>query len=128
DILIFDEPTAVLTPQEIQELIVILRNLAAEGKTIILITHKLKEIMAVCDRVTVIRRGKVEETLNVGETTPDELAAKMVGREVRFEVAKERVEVGEAALVLRKVSAVDPRGVQVLRNLSLKVHKGEILG
>ncbi|MGI6187557.1 MAG: ABC transporter ATP-binding protein, partial [Brevibacillus sp.] len=88
DILIFDEPTAVLTPQEIQELIEIMHNLVKEGKTIILITHKLKEIMAVCDAVTIIRRGKVIDSVAVKDTNPDELAAKMVGREVTFKVDK----------------------------------------
>ncbi len=88
DILIFDEPTAVLTPQEIRELIEIMRTLVREGKSIILITHKLKEIMEVCDRVTVIRRGKGIATLNVAETNPNELAALMVGREVQFTTEK----------------------------------------
>lgn len=91
EILIFDEPTAVLTPQEIKELIQIMKTLIAEGKSIILITHKLKEIMEVCDRVTVIRKGKGIGTLNVRDTNPNELASLMVGREVVFRTEKSRL-------------------------------------
>lgn len=88
EILIFDEPTAVLTPQEIKELIFIMKALIKEGKSIILITHKLKEIMEVCDRVTVIRKGQGIGTVNVNETNPNELASLMVGREVLFKTEK----------------------------------------
>ena len=88
EILIFDEPTAVLTPQEIKELIHIMKALIKEGKSIILITHKLKEIMEVCDRVTVIRKGQGIGTVNVNETNPNELASLMVGREVLFKTDK----------------------------------------
>ena len=87
-LLIFDEPTAVLTPQEIKELIYIMKALIKEGKSIILITHKLKEIMEVCDRVTVIRKGQGIGTVNVNETNPNELASLMVGREVLFKTEK----------------------------------------
>lgn len=89
DILILDEPTAVLTPQEIDELGVILDNLKKQGKSIILITHKLKEVMSMSDRVTVIRRGKVTNTLNTADTNTDELAELMVGRKVNLVVEKE---------------------------------------
>lgn len=89
EILIFDEPTAALTPQEITELIEIMKRLIKEGKSIILITHKLKEIMAVCDRCTIIRKGVGIGTVTVSETNPDELASLMVGREVHFKNRKE---------------------------------------
>ena len=88
EIVIFDEPTAVLTVQEIEELIEIIRNLAAEGKSIIIITHKLKEVMALADSVTVIRRGKVIKTVTTEETNEQQLAELMVGRDVSFEVEK----------------------------------------
>jgi simple sugar transport system ATP-binding protein len=128
DILIFDEPTAVLTPQEIRELMAIMRRLAGEGKTIILITHKLKEIMAVGDRVTVIRRGRVVDSLPVRDTSPEELASMMVGRKVSFVVAKQEARPGETILEIENLTAYDERGVQVLKGLSLDVRKGEILG
>ncbi len=128
EILIFDEPTAVLTPQEIHELIEIMRNLVKEGKTIILITHKLKEIMAACDTVTIIRRGKVIDSVKVAETNPDQLAEKMVGREVSFSVVKALSDPKEVILSVEKVTAVGSRGVNVLNEISLEVRAGEILG
>jgi ABC-type uncharacterized transport system ATPase subunit len=128
DILIFDEPTAVLTPQEIHELIEIMRNLVKEGKTIILITHKLKEIMAACDRVTIIRRGKVIDSLAVADTNPDELAAKMVGREVTFRVEKKPSEPKDVILSVENVTTMGNRGVHALNGISFEVRAGEILG
>lgn len=128
DILIFDEPTAVLTPQEIQELIGIMRNLVKEGKTIILITHKLKEIMEVCNQVTIIRRGKRIDSLAVSETNPDDLAAKMVGRSVNFAIDKEAMITKEAILYVNNVTALNHRGIPALNNLSFEVRGGEILG
>lgn len=128
DILIFDEPTAVLTPQEIHELIEIMHNLVKEGKTIILITHKLKEIMAVCDAVTIIRRGKVIDSLLVKDTNPDELAAKMVGREVNFRVDKTEAQPKGPILSVENVVAMGNRGVNALNGISLEVRAGEILG
>ncbi|USG68408.1 ABC transporter ATP-binding protein [Brevibacillus ruminantium] len=128
DILIFDEPTAVLTPQEIMELIEIMHNLVKEGKTIILITHKLKEIMAVCDSVTIIRRGKVIDSLAIKDTNTDELAAKMVGREVNFRVDKQPSRPKEVILSVEGVTAMGNRGVNALNNISLEVRGGEILG
>lgn len=128
EILIFDEPTAVLTPQEIQELMVIMKNLIAEGKTIILITHKLKEIMAVCDTVTIIRRGKVVDSLPVAKTNPDELAAKMVGREVQFRVDKKPASPREVILSVKNVTAFGNRGTKALDGISFEVRAGEILG
>ncbi|RAL26485.1 ABC transporter ATP-binding protein [Thermoflavimicrobium daqui] len=128
DILIFDEPTAVLTPQEIEELIEIMRNLIKEGKTIIFITHKLKEIMSVCDRVTVIRRGKVIDTVNVADTDENELAALMVGREVSFEVNKEEAKPGEKVLEVKSLVVEDHRGIHVVDGLELEVRAGEVVG
>lgn len=128
DILIFDEPTAVLTPQEIEDLINIMHNLVNEGKSIILITHKLKEIMAVSDNVTIIRRGKVIDSVVTAETTTDELAAKMVGRKVSFTVEKKDAEIGNSILQVSNVTAKDNRGIVALRNISFEVKSGEILG
>lgn len=128
DILIFDEPTAVLTPQEIQELIRIMKALVREGKSIILITHKLKEIMEVCDRVTVIRRGKGIGTLNVSETNPNELAALMVGREVHFKTEKQPPKVGQPVLEIENLVVKDSRGITAVDHLHLTVHAGEIVG
>ncbi|QAV26536.1 heme ABC transporter ATP-binding protein [Neobacillus thermocopriae] len=128
DILIFDEPTAVLTPQEIQELIQIMKALVQEGKSIILITHKLKEIMEVCDRVTVIRRGKGIGTLNVSETNPNELASLMVGREVHFKTEKQPPKVGKPVLEIENLVVKDSRGITAVDHLNLTVHAGEIVG
>ncbi|KHF41493.1 ABC transporter ATP-binding protein [Halalkalibacter okhensis] len=128
DILIFDEPTAVLTPQEIQELIGIMKKLVSEGKSIILITHKLKEIMAVCDRCTVIRRGKGIGTVEVSETNPDKLAAMMVGREVNFGVEKEPAQPKEVVVSVKDLVVKDPRGVNAVNKLNLDMKAGEILG
>ncbi|MFS1512647.1 ABC transporter ATP-binding protein [Chengkuizengella sp. SCS-71B] len=128
DILIFDEPSAVLTPQEIEELMNIFRNLVKEGKTIILITHKLKEIMEVADNVTIIRRGKVIDSVSVESTNPDELAAKMVGRKVSFSVDKKPAQIKDKILSVEKINAKNNRGLPALNELSLQVHAGEILG
>lgn len=128
EILIFDEPTAVLTPQEINELIAIMHNLVKEGKTIILITHKLKEIMAVCDAVTIIRRGKVVDSLLVKDTNPDDLAAKMVGREVNFRVDKTEAQPKGPILSVENVVAMGNRGINALNGISFEVRAGEILG
>ncbi|GFZ82690.1 ABC transporter ATP-binding protein [Paenibacillus marchantiophytorum] len=128
DILIFDEPTAVLTPQEIEELLKIMKNLVREGKTIILITHKLKEIMAVCDHVTIIRRGKVVGSVHTSETSPAELAAKMVGKEVSFEVQKKEAQPGQAVLEVTQATAVNEKRMKVLNEINLEVKSGEIVG
>ncbi|MBP3038347.1 ABC transporter ATP-binding protein [Bacillaceae bacterium Marseille-Q3522] len=128
EIIIFDEPTAVLTPQEIKELIHIMKTLIAEGKSIILITHKLKEIMEVCDRVTVIRKGEGIATLNVKETNPSELASLMVGREVTFKTEKKQANPGKKVLQIIDLVVKDTRGVNKVRGLNLDVHAGEIVG
>ncbi len=128
DILILDEPTAVLTPQEIQELIQIIRNLTKQGKSVIIITHKLKEIKAAADYCTIIRRGKYIDTVKVSDTTEDELAAMMVGREVNFKVAKEEAKPKEVVLQVKDLLVKDHRKVSVVDKLSLEVKAGEILG
>lgn len=128
EILIFDEPTAVLTPQEIKELITIMKALIKEGKSIILITHKLKEIMEVCDRVTVIRKGKGIGTVNVKETNPDELASLMVGRDVVFKTDKSVANPKEVVLEVKNLEVKDSRGVSAVHNLDLSVRAGEIIG
>ncbi|MHA6251234.1 ABC transporter ATP-binding protein [Oceanobacillus sp. CAU 1775] len=128
DILIFDEPTAVLTPQEIIELIEIMRSLAKEGKSIILITHKLKEIMQACDRCTVIRKGKGIGTVDVKDTTVNELASLMVGRDVSFEVQKEPAQPQEKVLEVKDLHVRDSRKVDIVKGLNLDVRAGEIVG
>ena len=128
EILIFDEPTAVLTPQEIKELIQIMKNLISEGKSIILITHKLKEIMEVCDRCTVIRKGKGIGTVNVSESNPNELASLMVGREVVFTTEKTEAKPAGDVLKISDLVVKDARGVEAVRGLNLTVRAGEIIG
>lgn len=127
EILILDEPTAVLTPQEIDELGVILRKLASQGKSIILITHKLKEVMAMSDRVTVIRRGKKIETLKKETTNTDELAELMVGRKVKLIVDKEEKVAGDVVLSVENIECLNNRGLQALKGVSFEVKAGEIL-
>ncbi|MEH7382586.1 ABC transporter ATP-binding protein [Bacillus sp. JJ1533] len=128
DVLIFDEPTAVLTPSEIDELMKIMKNLIKEGKSIIIITHKLKEIKAVADRCTVIRRGKYIGTVNVAETSEASLAEMMVGRHVSFNVVKEESKPGDVVLDIDSLSVKNNRKVMGLKNFSLNVRKGEIVG
>ncbi|MFW6214590.1 MAG: ABC transporter ATP-binding protein [Alkalispirochaetaceae bacterium] len=127
DILILDEPTAVLTPQEIEELVKIMTSLTEEGKTIIVITHKLKEIKMVADNCTIIRRGRYIDTVSVPETTERELASKMVGREIQLEVKKEKANPGEVALAIEDLVVKDSRGINAVDGFSLEVMKGEIL-
>ncbi|GGA15742.1 ABC transporter ATP-binding protein [Psychrobacillus lasiicapitis] len=128
EILIFDEPTASLTPQEIIELIQIMKRLIQEGKSIIIITHKLKEIMDVSDRVTVIRKGEGIGTVITAETNPNELASLMVGRQVDFTTVKVDANPTDDALVIKNLVVTDYRGVERVKDLSLTVRKGEILG
>ncbi|HEX5406679.1 MAG TPA: ABC transporter ATP-binding protein, partial [Pseudonocardiaceae bacterium] len=127
DVLILDEPTAVLTPQEIDELIRVMGELRTAGKSIVFITHKLREVKAVADRITVIRRGKV-----VGEASPqdteEELAGMMVGRDVQLVVAKGPAEPGEVSLRIAGLTIQDDRGTVAVNDLSLDVHAGEIVG
>jgi len=128
DILILDEPTAVLTPQEIKELGVILKSLVNQGKSVILITHKLKEVMSMSDRVTIIRRGRVIDTLKTSETSIEELAEKMVGRKVSFTVKKDDIEVGKPILQVKGLKALDNRGLEAVKGVDFEVRSGEILG
>ncbi|HEV9349883.1 TPA: ABC transporter ATP-binding protein [Streptococcus pneumoniae] len=128
DILIFDEPTAVLTPSEIDELMAIMKNLVKEGKSIILITHKLDEIRAVSDRVTVIRRGKSIETVEIAGATNADLAEMMVGRSVSFKTEKQASKPKEVVLSIKDLVVNENRGVPAVKNLSLDVRSGEIVG
>ncbi|MFD2628446.1 ABC transporter ATP-binding protein [Oceanobacillus kapialis] len=128
EVLIFDEPTAVLTPQEITELMQIMESLIAEGKSIILITHKLKEIMQVCDRCTVIRKGKGIGTVNVENTSVDELASLMVGRDVSFKTKKSPAHPKETVLKIENLHVKDSRKVEMVKGLDLEVRAGEIVG
>ena len=128
EILIFDEPTAVLTPQEIDELMGVMRGLAAEGKSILFITHKLNEIMAVADRCTVLRKGKYIGTVNVAQTTKEELSNMMVGRDVKFVVDKEPAQPGEIVLQINNLSVKGGAGKKdAVHNVSLNVREGEIV-
>ena len=129
EILIFDEPTAVLTPQEIEELMQIMKNLAAEGKSILFISHKLNEIMAVADRCTVLRKGKYIGTVETKDTTPEALSAMMVGRNVNFHVEKKPATPGEVVLEVENLTVVS-RGAHkkdAVKNVSFNVRAGEIV-
>ncbi len=128
NILIFDEPTGALTPGETKELLEIILKLKAEGKTIVVITHKLKEIKAVAERCTVIRRGKSIDTVNVADYDEQELANLMVGRQVSFEVDKVEKEFGEPILQVKDINMFNVIGSQTLTNVSFELKKGEILG
>lgn len=128
DILIFDEPTAVLTPQEIDDLIGIMRCLIEEGKSILLITHKLKEIKEVADECSVLRRGKYIGTVNVKDTSEQEMANMMVGRSVSFEIEKEEAKPKEVVLQIEHLHVKNPKGVLGVKDFSLDVRAGEIVG
>lgn len=128
EILIFDEPTAVLTPQEIDELMQIMRNFAAEGKSILFITHKLNEIMAVADRCSVLRKGKYIGTVEIAQTSKEELSRMMVGRNVSFEVEKQDVAPGNVVLEVRGVTVPSKRHKKnAVNDVSFEVRAGEIV-
>ena len=128
EILIFDEPTAVLTPQEIAELMQIMKNLAAEGKSILFISHKLAEIMEVADRCTVIRKGKYIGTVETAKTTIPELSAMMVGRDVNFHVDKKDTKLGEVLLNVENVTiASKAHKNNAVKDVSFQVRAGEIV-
>lgn len=128
EILIFDEPTAVLTPQEITELMEIMKGLAAEGKSILFISHKLNEIMAVADRCSVLRKGKYIGTVNIKDTTKEELSNMMVGRDVKFAVDKDEAKPEETILKITDLCVYDPiHKKDAVHNVSLEVRKGEIV-
>ncbi len=128
DILILDEPTAVLTPQEAQELFVILKSLVREGMSIIFISHKLNEVLEIADRITVLRRGKKIETLPAAGATEDGLAKLMVGREVLLRVDKAPAKPGDVLLDIEALSVLDDRELETVRGVSLQVRAGEIVG
>lgn len=128
EILIFDEPTAVLTPQEIEELMKIMKSLAKEGKSILFITHKLNEIKAVADRCTVLRKGKYIDTVKVSQVTKEELSEMMVGRKVNLQIEKNISQIGEIILEVKDLS-VNSKGnnKKLVDNVSFNVKKGEIV-
>ncbi|MGV8885614.1 MAG: ABC transporter ATP-binding protein [Microbacteriaceae bacterium] len=127
-VLILDEPTAVLTPQEAERLFVILRALADDGRTIIFITHKLKEVMALSDRVTVLRDGRSIATLTTSETSPAEITRHMTGRDIELRQRPATNPIGDAVLEVSALSAVDGSGRTILDDINLTVHSGEIVG
>ena len=127
EILIFDEPTAVLTPQEIDFLLEIIKGLRDNGKTIILITHKLEEIKRIADRCAILNRGKLIDVLNVAETSTKTMANLMVGREVSFETEKKPAEFGEVVLDVADLNVYNKQDFQVVKNVSFQIHAGEIL-
>lgn len=128
NILILDEPTAVLTPPEIQGFFATLREMKSAGKTIVFISHKLDEVLSIADRITVLRGGKHAATVDAAAVTKPELASLMVGREVLFQLDKRSAQPGDAQLVLDRLSALDNKGLPALRQLSLSVRAGEIVG
>ncbi len=127
EILIFDEPTAVLTPQEIEELMQVMRSLAAEGKSILFITHKLNEIMSVADRCTVLRKGKYVGTVEIAHTTKEELSNMMVGRDVKFVVDKEEATPGEVVLEVKDMCVKGSGKKDAVHDVSFSVRQGEIV-
>lgn len=128
DVLIMDEPTAVLTPQEVEELFITLKRMAGEGKTIIFISHKLDEVMAISNRITVLREGQVVATVGAGETNKRELARMMVGRDVLFRVERQKVEKGDVVLEVQGLNALNDKGLPALKDVSFTIRQGEILG
>ena len=128
DILVLDEPTAVLTPQEAQELFEVVRQLTARGKSIIFISHKLNEVLEIADRITVLRRGKLIETLPAQGATEESLARLMVGREVLLRVAKTPAQPSETLLEISDLSVYDDRGIEKVRGVTFGVRAGEIVG
>ena len=127
EILIFDEPTAVLTVQEIQELMGIMKGLAAEGKSILFITHKLNEIMQVADRCTILRKGKYIDTVDIKDTTPEELSAMMVGRNISFKVEKAPAKPGNVVLDVKNMTVAGENKKDAVKNVSFQVREGEIV-
>ena len=127
EILIFDEPTAVLTPQEIDFLLDIIKSLRDDGKTIILITHKLEEIKRIADRCAILNRGRLMDVMDVATTSTKVMANKMVGREVNFETEKEPAKPGKTILSIEKLNVYNKQDFQVVKDVSLEVHSGEIV-
>lgn len=127
-LLILDEPTAVLTPQETSSLFVVLRHLAKQGHSIVIVTHKLHEILEISDRVTIMRDGRVVGFVQTRNSSKDELARMMVGRDVQLRATRSQREAGKPMLVVQNLEARDGRGVKALNGIDLTVHEGEILG
>jgi simple sugar transport system ATP-binding protein len=128
DILVLDEPTAVLTPQEAQELFDVIRSLTARGKSVIFISHKLNEVLDIADRITVLRRGKLVETLPAEGATEESLARLMVGRDVLLHVEKTAAQPGEPLLEVESLRVHDDRGIEKVRGITFQVRAGEIVG
>ncbi|PIE76909.1 MAG: heme ABC transporter ATP-binding protein [Clostridiales bacterium] len=127
EILIFDEPTAVLTPQEITALLEIIKSLKAAGKTIILITHKLEEIKKIADRCAILRKGKLIDVLDVKDTDTTQMANLMVGRDVVFDIDKKAAQLGDVVLDVKQLNVVNKVGFELLKNINLTIRSGEIL-
>jgi len=128
DLLILDEPTSVLTPQEIKELISILREMKAKGHMIIFISHKLDEIMDICDRIIVLQKGKIVGTSNTKDTNKKSLARLMVGRDIVFNTTKEKLKKGKKILSVENINVNGDKGLLTLKNISFELFKNEILG
>lgn len=128
EILVFDEPTAVLTPQEVKEMYKIMRTLIQEGKTIIFITHKLQEVLDVSDNITVIRRGENVGEMKSKEATKEKIANMMVGRAVLFELERKEVEIGKPLVKVENLSVNNNLGLESVKNVSFEIREGEILG
>jgi simple sugar transport system ATP-binding protein len=128
DILILDEPTAVLTPQEVVEFFKVVRSLVSQGKSVIFITHKLKEVLSIADRITVLRDGKVAGSTTPKKATEASLAKMMVGREVILKVDKRKAKPGEVVLEVENLRVTDDRGLEAVKDVSLEVRAGEVLG
>src|SRR5689334_24386459 len=128
DILILDEPTAVLTPQEAEELFTVIESLKTQGKSVVFISHKLNEVLAIADRISVLRRGQLVETRPKGDATEEDLARAMVGRDVLLRVEKKAPQVGEPLLTVEDLHVIDERGLEAVRGVSFEVRAGEIVG
>jgi simple sugar transport system ATP-binding protein len=128
DLLILDEPTSVLTPAETERLFVIIRGLVDDGKSVVFISHKLDEVLEISRWITVLRRGRLAATVPTGETTPQNLARMMVGRDVVLRISKTPAQPMEPALELRRLEVTGDRGVAAVKNVTFRLHRGEILG
>lgn len=128
DILILDEPTSILTPQEVESLFGAIRALTQQGKSVIFISHKLKEVCAICDRITVLKKGKVVGTVEKSRMNPDDLAEMMVGHEVTSTFQREHIAPGKTVLLIDKINALNDRKLPALKSVTLEIHEFEILG
>jgi len=128
NVLVLDEPTSVLSPLEVEELFKAIRKMANEGSAIVFITHKLKEVMAIADRITILRKGKAVSTVEPSKADERKLARMMVGREVSFQTESAVARVGDVVLKVKDLQALDDRGLLALKKVSFTIHKGEILG